>query len=323
MPDSDELSREECLRIIERKRKELGIVPGDMRDVKQAQSAPPMRRAFTGRFQMSMPRDVFLRRGGKQSREEALWECTRCGEIEPLPLIHGFLPAECECQKQARKQAEEERRCQEKEERRRAAYARQLEHCHSWLGSGWDSLGLMVRTFETWNTAFQIEAYMTAVRYAAYCEGTLILWSDGFGTGKTHLAAAVCQSLIYNGKTALFTSATSLFAAFSERIESHQGYSDLLKEAASPDLLVIDDLNKIGVSPFKQSVFFEVIDKRNQRKKATLITTNAVVEVTSNDITGVSEYIGPAAASRLCDEANGGIQVVAMNGPDFRRRREG
>jgi DNA replication protein DnaC len=73
-------------------------------------------------------------------------------------------------------------------------------------------------------------------------------------------------------------------------------------------------------SEFKQSILFEVLNKRYLRKLPTVITTNARVVMTDNDVEGISDYIGRAAASRLCDLSNGGLQVVEMNGDDYRRR---
>jgi DNA replication protein DnaC len=105
-------------------------------------------------------------------------------------------------------------------------------------------------------------------------------------------------------------------------MDEHQGYSDLLAEAGTTPLLVIDDLDKLhkAQSEFKQSILFEVLNKRYLRKLPTVITTNARVVMTDNDVEGISDYIGRAAASRLCDLSNGGLQVVEMNGDDYRRR---
>jgi DNA replication protein DnaC len=302
----DEMSKEECLRIIEQKRKEMGI---------SATKPSPRRKTIPG-----LPQHIFLRIGGKLTREEAAWTCVTCGEIEPKEYPNGFVPVKCPCQiEQARLLDKRDRR--EYRDRQEQLYAqRRLETCHSWLGDDWDSRGLMERTFENWNLAYQEEGYMAAIAYASNCRGNLILWSDqSYGTGKTHLAAAICHSLIYEGKSCLFTTATNLFNAFYARMGEHRGYSDLLKRASDSTLLVIDDLEKVGVSDYKKCIFFEVIDKRNVRGKATLITTNCRVEVLPDDVAGISDYIGKAAASRLCDRGNGGLMVIEMNGRDYRR----
>lgn len=322
----DELSREEALQIIARKREEMGLPPmGTPRlpeNVTKLPAKPPASKRL-----FPMPQNVFLARGGKETEEDATWLCDVCGVIAPRQVANGYIPAECACQTEERRLQEEQRRQEERDERARLLAARRLNDCHSWLGDDWNSLPLAERTFENWNLAVQQKAYVATVQYAGRRIGNLVLWSTrdgrntGFGTGKTHLAAAICQSLINDGHECLFTTATNLFNAFSARIQAKLGYSDLLKRASDCDLLVIDDLSKIGATDFKYSIFFEVIDKRNIRNKPTLITTNGHVRITQDDVVGISEYIGGAAASRLCDEGNGGLLVVEMNGEDYRRRK--
>lgn len=272
-----------------------------------------------------MPDTAFHRLGGKPTAEEAQRSCAICGDIPPRHVANGWLPGKCACEKEL---AERERERKEREEQRRRMaeqLLRDCAKCYTWLGADWSDDKLSDMTFETFEYEIQPEGLIAAMDMAEMRSGNLILWSDqSWGTGKTHLAAAICNRLIEQNIPCRFTTGQNLFNAFGARMEDHQGYNDLLAAAGTTPLLVIDDLDKVHLaqSSFKQSIFFEVLNKRYLRKLPTVITTNVHVEVTYNDIVGISDYIGRAAASRLCDMSNGGLQVVEMNGEDYRRRRQ-
>lgn len=270
-----------------------------------------------------IPDDVFLRRGGKRTREEAIWTCATCHTtVIPKEYVNGYMPGKCPCQI-------EQQRLEDQQQQRMAIWRMQqvriaaaVVACYNWLGDGFEDEGMSSMTFDNFDESLQTDAFYAANDFVRHPDGNLIMWSDkSWGTGKTHLAAAICNYLMSKGLVCRFTTAQNLFNAFGARMDDKQGYSDLLIKASSCDLLVIDDLDKIHETPFKQSVFFEVIDKRYKRRNSTIITTNARVEVLPNDIVGISDYIGRAAASRLTSEMNGGLVVQEMNGEDYRRRK--
>jgi DNA replication protein DnaC len=274
--------------------------------------------------ELKLPPDVFTRLGGKPTREEVIWHCSECDECPtPRQYANGFVPGKCLCQIA---KAEQERREKDRLEIWRAqqeSQRRQCARCYSWLGDEWSSIGLSNKSFENFEMSLQSEGFLAAVAFASALLGCLILWSDeSWGTGKTHLAAAICNSLLSQNIPCLFSTAQNMFNGFTARMDEHQGYSDLLAMAGKTPLLVIDDLDKahMTASGYKQSIFFEVLNQRYLRHLPTVITTNARVKVTHNDVAGISEYIGQAAASRICDRENGGLVVVEMNGDDYRRR---
>ncbi len=270
-----------------------------------------------------LPDTVFHKLGGKSTAEEVQRSCAICGDIAPRHVANGWLPGKCSCEQEQAERERERKARAEQAERMRENSRKDCVKCYTWLGLEWSDADLNDKTFESFEYLVQPEGLVAAVQLAERRSGNLILWSDqSWGTGKTHLAAAICNSLISADIPCRFTTGQNLFNAFGARMDDHHGYNDLLAAAGSTPLLVIDDLDKVHLaqSTFKQSIFFEVINKRYQRKLPTVITTNARVEVTYDDITGVSDYIGRAAASRLCDQSNGGLQVVEMNGEDYRRR---
>jgi DNA replication protein DnaC len=267
----------------------------------------------------ALPPQVFENLGGKATEPEATWTCEVCGPVQPRPVANGFLPGKCACQLRAR--AEEQRRSdwQEREaiKRRKAAW------CFTWLGE------VRPRNYERMTLeSFQVESQMQqealslAFDFLA-CPVNLILWSKGYGSGKTHLAAAICQEMQQQGWKCLFAAALDLFRAIEARWDKPEAftetYSDLVRQAVQADLLVLDDLARLN--RYRKELD-EIVDARHNRGRPTIITLNAErVQVTEQEILGVSSYIGQAASDRLCDEAMGGLVIGEMTGPSWRRRK--
>jgi len=71
----------------------------------------------------------------------------------------------------------------------------------------------------------------------------------------------------------------------------------------------------MGASGYKKTIFFNILNRRYLKKLPTLITTNEVVSVIPTGISGISEYIGSAACSRMKEH---GLKTACMNGRDYR-----
>src|SRR5437763_547694 len=122
-----------------------------------------------------------------QSAEEATWVCPVCGVIAPRRTCLGsevrYVRGRCACQ-----QAEIER--QERKRLQREWLDWQSIRTYSWLGRKWDDLALRRKTFENFDARRQPEAFEAARLFAEFPSGSLVLYGT-FGTGKTHLLAAV------------------------------------------------------------------------------------------------------------------------------------
>ncbi len=244
--------------------------------------------------------NIFQSMNGKATREEALVTCEKCGVIEPKKCVYqlqvlGYVAQKCECQR-AKELKEEEKqgrlvvwKHQQEMLRRRCA------KCHTWLGGdAWDTSPLRSKTFEDFKEGFQDEGFLAALDFAERCaspdfaespKGNLILWSDTWGTGKTHLAASVCNVLIAKNIPCLFAKAQNLFDALGARMSDRHPYHESLEQiimmACETPLLVLDDLNKLYIPEkdranseenYKVKKFFDIFDYRYQRALPTLIT---------------------------------------------------
>lgn len=274
-------------------------------------------------MQFRIPEAVFIRLGGKETQEEALWICDTCGTIEPTSCLNGFIPGKCPCQEAKQ---EEERMQQERLKiwkERQQVLALHCQKCYTWLGPQWSEPALSDRTFATFDHTLQSKAFFAAFEFserllAGTYPGNIIFYSTTYGTGKTHLAAAICNSLITRMIPCLFATGQNIFNAFGTRFDAHQGADDLIALASNTPLLVIDDLSNTHSSVYKQGIFFNILNQRNLKKLPTLITTNAEVIITPFEILGLTEYIGGAACSRLKEH---GLQIIEMKGEiDYRHK---
>jgi len=99
-----------------------------------------------------------------------------------------------------------------------------------------------------------------------------IIWIGPTGVGKTGLATAFLIQAInrgYNGRSILFPDLIS--ALFKSRVDLSE--QKLIKQFASYDCLLIDELGYVEVEPIQIGLFFTLMQKRH-KKKPTLITSN-------------------------------------------------
>ena len=121
-----------------------------------------------------------------------------------------------------------------------------------------------------------------------------LLFMGNTGLGKTHLSLALAHELIERGYNVIYGSAYNLFAKMeSEHFGEHSDKSYL--EAVGCDLLIIDDLGGEFVSPYIQSLVYNIINTRLLARKPTVINTNL-------SMSEINRIYTPRVASRLLGE---------------------
>lgn len=118
-------------------------------------------------------------------------------------------------------------------------------------------------------------AWEVARAYAESPRGWLVLWGT-FGTGKTHLAAAVANYRISKGEPAVFIVVPDLLdhlrSTFSPT--SDVTYDELFETVRNTPLLILDDLGTQTSTPWAQEKLYQVLNHRYNMALPTVITTN-------------------------------------------------
>lgn len=146
---------------------------------------------------------------------------------------------------------------------------------------------------------------------------SVLLWSEGYGVGKTHLAHAVQRELLITGNSVTFFFVADLLASIRDSYnrDSEETEKGLVSKARSGNVLILDDLAKEHVTergrPWFHDLMLRIVDYRDNVGRSMFITSNA-----SPDRLG--QIVGGAAASRLYRMLGG--RIVDMSGPDWRMR---
>lgn len=186
------------------------------------------------------------------------------------------------------------------------------------------STRFLSRTFKNFqtDTPGRAKAHRTALDYAENFDTHLAagdgLYIEGtFGTGKTHLAAAISLYLMEQRRSVIFKTADGLLrdikATYDETGKKELVVLDGLKKC---DLLVIDDIGKEQATDWSTAQLYAIINDRYECQRPVIITTNFneadLVAVESPK--GVGEHRIRAILSRLHETC----RLMTMNWQDWR-----
>ncbi len=150
-------------------------------------------------------------------------------------------------------------------------------------------------------------AYEVVYAYAQNPEGWLLLQGE-YGSGKTHLAAAVANYNVKAGYPVLFITVPDLLdylrAAFVP--DSTQSYNERFEQIRTAPLLILDDLGTENATSWAVEKLFQIFNYRYMTRLPTVITTNRDIE-----------SMEPRLRSRLSDSEL--VCIVPMPRRDYRR----
>ena len=158
-------------------------------------------------------------------------------------------------------------------------------------------------------TASLQEAFDASEQFAKNLKGWLLL--EGlYGSGKTHLAAAIANDTVYRGIPTLFITAPDLLDylrfSFSDPESNLETRFEEIRNAA---LLIMDDFGTQNGTPWAQEKLFQIINYRYINRLPTVITTNLILDEIESRI-----------RSRLQDEEF--VKHIHISAPDYRRPNE-
>ncbi|MEX0801076.1 MAG: ATP-binding protein [Dehalococcoidia bacterium] len=147
-----------------------------------------------------------------------------------------------------------------------------------------------------------------------------LVFSGPSGCGKTHLAAAIANRCIEDGRPALFMVVPDLLdhlrAAYSP--DSEIGYDDLFEMVRSAPLLILDDVGVQTSTPWADEKLYQLINHRYQSQMPTVFTTTRDIRELDARL---QTRLGDAALSRvhrLETSGGGGAEIDALDLPLLR-----
>ena len=140
----------------------------------------------------------------------------------------------------------------------------------------------------------------------------------GYGTGKTHLAAAVANELIRNGTPALCMTTIDLLANVRRTYNGQGDEADILKLYTETPLLIIDDLGSEAATEWTSSMIFTIVNARYEAYMPVIVTTNCGTEELTRSMTpaGCSER----NAQKMIDRLREMCLAVPLDGPSWRAK---
>lgn len=261
-------------------------------------------------------------------------KCEFCGRIlQPVGMLVNFVgrwrwmwkgeyeDCDCEGAKQYREQLriEEEKRLAAERER---AYREKIERMirESKLGERFRS-----RTFENFIVNEKNRyAYEMAKKYADEFEkyrkeGIGLIFTGSYGTGKTHLAAAICHELIKQDYQPIFGTMINLLEKikatyYDEFAKEHE--DRIIERYTNCHLLIIDDLGKERPTEWAIEKLYYIINTRYERCLPIIITTNYDIDKLTSRLT-VKDNMETAEAivSRIYEMCRG----IQMEWEDYRK----
>lgn len=244
-------------------------------------------------------------------------------------------PERCTCPEAmaAYEKAEAERLAKEEAERKASEAYMLRERIRKIIGESGMGERFLRRTFETFEvTKENQKAYTIAKNYADNFEKLLpkqgqpepgrngLFIAGPAGTGKTHIAAAIANQLIHQGRPVICMTMIDLLARIRKTF-NREGIdeSEVLSLYKKVPLLIIDDIGKEPPTEWAISTIYNIINGRYEAYLPTIVTTNyddkTLVERMTPKASGDS-VTAEATIDRLMEMCIG----VVMTGPSWRQK---
>lgn len=102
------------------------------------------------------------------------------------------------------------------------------------------------------------------------------VFSGRHGTGKNHLASAICNALLLQDKSVLIITVADIMSAMKGTFNDDNSVTEeqLLSDLSKVDLLVIDEIGMQIESRYEKVIINQIVDRRSSSKRPTGMLTN-------------------------------------------------
>jgi len=142
-------------------------------------------------------------------------------------------------------------------------------------------------------------------------KGSCLIFCGDVGTGKTHLAIGIANSILKQGYQPVFVSVIKAIRKIKETYarDSELTEDDAIRSFVEPDLLILDEVGVQFGSETEKLYLFEIINGRYEQMKPTLLISN----LGTKELEG---FIGTRVMDRLRES---GGKAVIFNWKSYRR----
>jgi len=150
------------------------------------------------------------------------------------------------------------------------------------------------------------QAFNQAQQFAQRMDGWLLL-EGGYGSGKTHLAAAIANFAVQVGLPTIFITVPDLLDSLRFTYGStEESFEERFEEIRQAPLLILDDFGTQNATAWAQEKLFQIINHRYINRLPLIVTTNLALDQIEGRI-----------RSRLSDPEL--VTQIRMLAPDYRR----
>lgn len=253
--------------------------------------------------------------------EDGLYYCKSCNTLsrtkDIVPLFNKRMPVPCKCELDKQKEEEERKIRYEKQRRIERLKQRSL-------------IDDRYRNKRFTDVEMTSNSFITAYnRCKKYCEIAgevfekgygIYLWGNS-GTGKTLLTSCMANELMEKEYTVLFTNFFEILKAIRGTYSNSSNETDdsIINNIAEVDFLFIDDLGTESLSKnagdnFTQDKIFEIINKRYNKKKPTIFSSNYPIK----SLTGDRNFMGKTV-DRIYEMSSA---IIKIEGESYRVKKQ-
>jgi len=172
------------------------------------------------------------------------------------------------------------------------------------------------KTLESFDFCFNPSINAAHIRELATCrfieKGENIFLLGPTGTGKTHLAKAICHLACRKHFSVRFFSTYDFFKELS-RTDMNGKIDKLIKDLISADLLAIDDFAFKKITQQSSEFLYSIVDHRYQIKSIILTSNRAISD-------WVAIFPDPVMANAIMDRLAHNAHQIIIKGESYRKK---